>query len=674
MEIRPRAGAEPAHGAAEGEFVRPSAQVLDVAAVRGTRSRGRPRPTWLILFALAFVVALLPLFRSEPRASASAPDRSVHLGVADYDGRVVGTLEPYAHLRASVTRDGKLKSSITGTAGVDGGYSVSLGYDSEHHWGIHNGDVVQVVDEATTRVYTQTVQVAAMLDEDSGRLVGRARPGAEIGIDLYTGGTETQKVGSTAVRAGPEGSFAVDLAAVFDHHPESVGGRPAWRGYVVDVVSTDVPGQVVWRPIQTPNTTLVSTRDLAGGGDLWPGDRVSFELWRGSPAGRVATVSAAVDGDGIPQATIPVHVQAGDVLVTRYHDSAGVERSQTLDPYELTAEADVGAGAVSGRTEPGAPVVVSYYGPGGQEQVVHAQGGADHRYRALVPNMTGDRLVSVFRVADPGFTGVGVQQVEIRTPVVHLDDLAGSVTGYGAVGVDATVTVLRGGRALAAIPTRTGRDGSFSVRVPQEIGPGDQISVVTGSQTLPLYSTGTGALTGSGSRTGANWSYGGTATPGRQVEVSVGPASSCAARTTVGPSGNWSVALPCSPSGTEWVLTTETVVDSRDPAAGSYRQHWQNLAAPTVELGALPAQVSPGDVVELAVTARDSSSGAPPSSVWYQVDDRWLQASSPTFSLGVTLSRGPHTVIAYAFDRQGRHDPAGKPIYGQTPPHQVTVG
>src|SRR5687768_14815012 len=110
---------------------------------------------------------------------AIVPERLYILGA---DGRVAGTLSPSAPFEVTVLRDGAVQASKTGTTGSDGGYSVSLGYDSGRTWGIHNGDVVRVRDGKSGAVYEQRRQLAAIFEEDTGLLVGTTVPGTRLAI------------------------------------------------------------------------------------------------------------------------------------------------------------------------------------------------------------------------------------------------------------------------------------------------------------------------------------------------------------------------------------------------------------------------------------------------------------------------------------------------------------
>ena len=494
--------------------------------------------------------------------TAGAPDVMI---INPFDATVAGTILPHAGFAVTVTHGGLVRASAKGTSGVNGGYSVSVPWNSGNGPGIHNGDVVKLTEAG--RTYTQVVQLAGYIDEVTGLLSGTARPGATVSITLYTNGDLAHQVWSGRTSAGRTGVFSFNLAS--DAAP-AVGGGSPWRGYQAQVAAVDVPGQEVFRPIQTPNTTLDATKDLAGGGYFWPGDKVTFNL---ANAGTVlASATAVADQDGIVSTTLPAAVSAGDVLRTTYHSPTGVSRTQTLDPWDLTATIDPLSGTVSGVTLPSAPVQVQYFGPGG---VVGLTGRADAQglysldFAAKGVTFIGNNMVIVAAIADPAFTGVGAEQVEGRTPAVSVQDETGAVTGYGTPGVHpVTVAVRAGGSTVALGVGTTTSDGAFRVQLPVAVSSGDVVEVVTGSQQLPAFDVGAG-FRWSVQRSGAGvWELSGIGTPGRMVSVVVAAAGgACTSHAAVGAQGTWLLPLPCALIGTEPLQLLETATVASDGAA-----------------------------------------------------------------------------------------------------------
>src|SRR5436190_1147910 len=105
---------------------------------------------------------------------------------------------------------------------------------------------------------------------------GPSRAPIPVGDRLVVVGYEGRMRGTISAVADAQGAFNVDLATAIGEHPVPAPDRPLWRGYHVDIEARDagVAGQMVVREIQTVNTTLVSTRNHAGGGYFLPGDAV----------------------------------------------------------------------------------------------------------------------------------------------------------------------------------------------------------------------------------------------------------------------------------------------------------------------------------------------------------------------------------------------------------------
>jgi hypothetical protein len=415
---------------------------------------------------------------------------------------------------------------------------------------------------------------------------------------------------------------------------------------------------------------------MAGGGYFVPNDRVTFELVRGRRV--VASATALADVDGIPQAFFGVEVADGDVLRTRYHDASGRKREQVLSPWLFSATVDPVSGIMSGTTQANAPVVAEYFGENGVT-IVHGNADARGSYaidlRAAGVDLVGNRMLIAFRIAEPGFTGVGAQQIEFRTPAVGLNDLTMQLSGYGTPAVlPVTARLLRGTSEVQAVSGTTSKDGGFSGLQLGEAVPGDRIEVTTGSQRLPTLVVGSNPLTVRRESAG----LGGTGEAGRTVGVTIARAdgTTCAAQAVVSADGTWSAAPPCSLAGNEDVEVLETVARSEGASAGSTRFHFENLAAPELTLTSpAPLAVVPASL-RIQGRAVDGPTGSASPEVWLDVDGAWMQAqvgADGDFEVVVQLGSGPHRVTAYAFAVGGALDARGDRVYAVSPVRQFVV-
>ncbi|MDQ1680556.1 MAG: hypothetical protein QOI42_1415, partial [Frankiaceae bacterium] len=478
-----------------------------------------------------------------------------------------------------------------------------------------------------------------------------ALPNAKLLMDLYTTGGHYGLVRSgIEVTAASDGSFRVNLAALHTPTPNPYG-NPAWRGYHVGIESRDISGQATWREIQTVNTTLVSTRNRAGGGYFLANDAVTFELWRNGA--KVEALAAKADADGIPTANFSTDTTTGDVMLTRYHDSSGRERTQSLNPWNLTATVDPVAKTISGVTEPGAPLVGYYYEADGTTQAAsqRAFAAADGSYKMQFANLDGDRFIALFRVADPGFTGVGAHQLEFRTPVVKVDDEVGQISGYGAPGVNAVRAEVRRGGAVAYTATgQSAKDGYFSLtKLYRQVVPGDQVVVTTGAQQLPTFSVGVGDLTAHRVPVIGGWSYEGSGTPGRRVTVIAGP---CVLQGVVGAGGAWQAPVTCALNPTDAALITETELTG--PTTGSLRGRYEYVTEPDVALTQPAVDAVVARSFTISASAVDFDEGPAPvaaSQVEFYLDGRLVGSDTTApFSVNVSAAAGPHIVMARAYD------------------------
>jgi hypothetical protein len=428
--------------------------------------------------------------RSITRWADSGPSAtSFRLLVNTVTGVIAGRLSARTRLQASLITGGTLRASGSTTTNGSGDYVLPLSWDAGHGPGIHNGD--QVTVSAGGATYQETVRLAGFFDEQTGELSATATPQAQLDVRLFTNGDIARDAWSGSLHADATGHVAFAPPPVVK--PTGPPQWP-WRGYQASIVSRDQPDSAVFTDIQTPNTTLVSTRNQAGGGYFVPGDRVTFSLSRGAAV--VATADAVADADGIPQATLGADVGLGDVLGTTYHTPKGAVETQTLLGWDLTVQVDLHNSRVSGVTGPGSRVEADYGlsggAPIGLKTLADGTGHYVVDFGAQGVKLIGGVPVVVFRIADPGLTGVGAQQVELRSPFVALDPIRSEVSGYGAPSVGpVTVNLVRHSQIVATAGANSAKDGGFlHVVLGREVLPGDRIDVTAGGQNVPHFAVG----------------------------------------------------------------------------------------------------------------------------------------------------------------------------------------
>jgi hypothetical protein len=615
--------------------------------------------------------------RSQPASAAASTVSTAFAQPGDrlfvyfYTGQVTGHLSPNTAFTVTVTHDGAVKSTVSGSTGADGSYSVFVGYDTGRSPGVHNGDLVTLADKGSGKTDQQKVSLSGILEDDTGRLVGTTLPGATIVADLFMDGGPYRPVlrGVTA-QADANGRYVIDFSTSYTPPPSTL--HPAWRGFQANVAARQddtAPNQGQLRQIQTVNTTVEWTKNLVGGGLLVPGDAVTFELHRGQAI--VDTATSVADADGVPQTTFTrASVTDGDVLVTRYHDGSGIEHSQVLSPWKFTAIADTATDTVTGVAEPSAGVVARYYAPDGQQQVARGNADASGRYSLKFADLIANRLVVIFRQADPGFTGVGAQQIDMFTPYVGVTDTTGNVAGYVPPGLaPVRADVRRNGAVVATGSATASRNGKYSIGLSDEVLPGDQVTVTAGAYVLPTYDTGSPALSAHRTSNAGQWTYSGTGQAGRTITVNTG---ACRLTATVATNGTWSTPVTCALTGTELAQVFETATSG--PAAGDVRGRYENTTEPDVTLTSPAAGATVSGAVRLSVTTTDDDDLRPPSKVVYFVDGKVVAtATAAPFTVTVPLAKGRHVLAAFAYDALGRVDSSGKAIAAQTPVRSFSV-
>lgn len=634
-----------------------------------------------VVLPVVVLAALMPgAWGSAPPAPAAPPpDTSVdgdegvdppapgadRVEIYSQPGVVQGTLTPKAPFVVEVTYGGVLMNRVTGTTDSVGKYSVVAGWKDESQHSVHNGAVVEVTDRATGQTYTQHAQLAGMLDEHTGRFLGSARPHATVDFDLYAVGNQIDVIARGQSVADAAGTVSFDFAAV--HTPKPVADRPPWRGYLTIASARDVDSQKVVRRVQTPNTVLGITQNHAGGGYFLPGDSVVHELWRHGVQRDAVTVT--VNPDGVPRATLNADVGDGDVLVTRYTDTAGNRQSIELLPWNLSAIIDPATKTVTGRLDPGAKLSGLMYGEKTENATARGVGGADGSYELRFDHLEADAMLRVWRQADPGFTGIGGHQINLHVPIVQVSTTTAEVSGYGAHGVNTVrVEQRRNGVTVGQATGTSNKNGKFKVGFPVELREDDDVVVVTGPQTLPTYRYGrlfTGYPAGTAASSG---SFAGAGESGRTVLVAT---AACSNESVVAPDGTWAVTLPCAVNPTEPVLFKESVPTGA--AAGYYRAMVEEVTEPDVALVAPSPDASVGRSVTLRAEARDhDDAGA--VAVYFVVDGKSVgYDDTAPYEVNVSLKRGRRVVQAVAVDAGGRTDASGTPVLSVSPYRYITV-
>lgn len=488
----------------------------------------RPGPTSRLVASNSLVVPATP--------SAAA------LWVDTRSGVVIGRATAGAAVHVEVSSGTTADVVADGT----GAYQAAVGRSNGRTGGLHTGDVVTVTDRSNGAVRQQQVSLTGVFDEVTGELRGTTVPNSTVALDLYTNGDRATFVRSAVVRADSSGLFTYAAGKVS-------------RGYQFDVRSSDVSGQVEARTLQTPNATVVSTSRHLSLSQVQAGTAARFTLTRSGAV--VGDVSSVADSDGVAQAAAPAAVLPGDVLRVAFDVWSGASRSITLEPFDLDAVADPAANVVRGRTAPDARVVVIQRSTSG-DVMIHARAGADGQWSAAVAPLSGGELLSVWRVADPERTGIGIQQIDVHSPVLWVEDATGRVRGYGRHGAGpARVELRRAGVVVATARGQRPENGSLDLRLGQAVQPGDDVAVVTGDQSLPVFRAPAQrvALT---SRAPAP---SGSATPGYRIEVR--STATCLLSTDVGADGTWSGSLPCAAATAPLEVRQ---VQASGPANGSF--------------------------------------------------------------------------------------------------------
>lgn len=470
------------------------------------------------------------------RAGASGDPSQAPVLVHTSSGTVVVRGVPGSTVRVTTFVGGVRGIRKQDVVGADGTARLFVGSHDGRSGGLHPGDVVRVETDGARRELR--VALAGYLDEVTGVFTLWTVPHAEVTLRVYTRGGRAELAGEVQGFADGRGRMRVDLASSVEA-PRASAGSP-WRGYAADVFAETAPGQVLSRVIQTTNATIVGTIGQVSASYLHPGASATFELRR---AGAIAERLAAVaDGAGLAQADLVTDIEPGDVLTVRWSSPWGAPRSLVLSPFSLTAEVDLSAGTIRGQAPPGAKVVAIYDAPGGERRG-KATTGPDGRFHVVLPGLTGDRRVILWRVSDPGATGVGVDRLHLHTPALRVDVARRAISGWAQHGRQrVSVELWRDATKVESRPTTTELPGRFQTRLRTPLLPGDEVRAVSASgrvlTALALQRPVVLAGTAQAPR--------GTGEPGRAVEITT---AACSATAVVGADSRWQMALPCGVPG-----------------------------------------------------------------------------------------------------------------------------
>lgn len=320
-------------------------------------------------------------------------------------GVVLGrTRRPFTQLTLTVVgADGEVVRAEQVVSGADARYQADVSVHDGRTRRIHAGSRLRVAGDGPIREVP--VQLAGLLDERTGELTGVAPPGSVVVAALHPHGSRPGALETLSATAGDDGTFIID----FDRaEPRS---EVRFRGHQADVWVRVADGSYLYRVVQTPNLTLERSRRHAGGGYLLPGDQVTFALHRAG--GVAATTRAQADDDGVAQARFPEEtigaVREGDVLVMRYHDASGGERSLRLLPMRLDYTISE-RGVVSGRTIPDRWVVAVVVRGDGLDLPRRSRGRSDAggAFRIDLGVVAPGDLLMIWTIADVDGVGIGV--------------------------------------------------------------------------------------------------------------------------------------------------------------------------------------------------------------------------------------------------------------------------
>ncbi|MFG8588372.1 Ig-like domain-containing protein, partial [Pseudomonas paraeruginosa] len=599
------------------------------------------------------VVVTDPAGNASPPAQVVAPDTTAPapatgVQVAPDGGSVIGKAEPGATVGVDSNGDGQPDTTVV--VGPDGSFEVPLNPP------LTNGETVTVVvtdpsgnvspptqataPDTTAPAPATGVQVAP----DGGSVIGKAEPGATVGVDSNGDGQP-----DTTVVVGPDGSFEVPL------------NPPLTNGETVTVVVTDPAGNsstpVTAEAPDFPDAPQVNASNgstLSGTAEA--GVTLVITDGNGNPIGQT-TADANGNWTFTPASQLP----DGTVVNVVARDAAGNSSpaaSITVDGVAPSAPVvDPSNGSeLSGTAEPGSSVTLTD-GNGNTIGQVTADGSGNWTFTPTTPLPNGTVVNAT--ATDPSGNAsapasVTVDAVAPATPVVNPSN---GTTLSGTAEPGSSVTLTDGNGAPIGQVTADG-SGNWSFTPSTALPNG---TVINATATDPSGNTSPGASTTVDSQAPAaplvdpsnGTTISGTAEPGSSVTLTDGNGNPIGQVTADG-SGNWSF-TPTTPLA-DGTVVNATATDAAGNTSGQASVTVDGVApaTPTVNLSngsSLTGTAEPGSTVTLT-----DGNGNPIAEVTADGSGNWTYTPSTPIANGTVVN-----VVA--------RDAAGN----SSPPATVTV-
>ncbi|MFU7348997.1 Ig-like domain-containing protein [Pseudomonas paraeruginosa] len=524
------------------------------------------------------VVVTDPAGNASPPAQVVAPDTTAPapatgVQVAPDGGSVIGKAEPGATVGVDSNGDGQPDTTVV--VGPDGSFEVPLNPP------LTNGETVTVVvtdpsgnvspptqataPDTTAPAPATGVQVAP----DGGSVIGKAEPGATVGVDSNGDGQP-----DTTVVVGPDGSFEVPL------------NPPLTNGETVTVVVTDPAGNsstpVTAEAPDFPDAPQVNASNgstLSGTAEA--GVTLVITDGNGNPIGQT-TADANGNWTFAPASQLP----DGTVVNVVARDAAGNSSpatSITVDgvaPSAPVVEPSNGS-ELSGTAEPGSSVTLTD-GNGNTIGQVTADANGNWTFTPSTPLPDGTVVNVVARDAAGNSSPPASVTVDAVAPATPIVDPSNGTTLSGTAEPGSSVTLTDGnGNPIGQVTADGSGNWTFTPTTPLPNGtvvnatatdPSGNASAPA-SVTVDAVAPATPVVNPSNGTT-----LSGTAEPGSTVTLTDGNGAPIGQVTADG-SGNWSFTPSTAlPNGTVVNATAtdpsgntspgaSTTVDSQAPAA-----------------------------------------------------------------------------------------------------------
>ncbi|MEA8480340.1 Ig-like domain-containing protein [Pseudomonas aeruginosa] len=524
------------------------------------------------------VVVTDPSGNVSPPTQATAPDTTAPapatgVQVAPDGGSVIGKAEPGATVGVDSNGDGQPDTTVV--VGPDGSFEVPLNPP------LTNGETVTVVvtdpsgnvspptqataPDTTAPAPATGVQVAP----DGGSVIGKAEPGATVGVDSNGDGQP-----DTTVVVGPDGSFEVPL------------NPPLTNGETVTVVVTDPAGNsstpVTAEAPDFPDAPQVNASNgstLSGTAEA--GVTLVITDGNGNPIGQT-TADANGNWTFTPASQLP----DGTVVNVVARDAAGNSSpatSITVDgvaPSAPVVEPSNGT-TISGTAEPGSSVTLTD-GNGNPIGQVTADANGNWTFTPSTPLPDGTVVNVVARDAAGNSSPPASVTVDAVAPATPIVDPSNGTTLSGTAEPGSSVTLTDGnGNTIGQVTADGSGNWTFTPTTPLPNGtvvnatatdPSGNASAPA-SVTVDAVAPATPVVNPSNGTT-----LSGTAEPGSTVTLTDGNGAPIGQVTADG-SGNWSFTPSTAlPNGTVVNATAtdpsgntspgaSTTVDSQAPAA-----------------------------------------------------------------------------------------------------------